>query len=157
MGFDVYFVDFQPGQSCKQVMDALEAAYDESAGFTPDADAQWNQLARRIQEVLPDAKLNVANDIRGLVQTSTGIQFLFSPCEISLHVPYWYEGAAADRVIGTLRAVASLVEDVTGLTAYDPQAEQPFLIEEPGAAQSSFQFGRAAMDALALGTDPDTR
>jgi hypothetical protein len=47
--------------------------------------------------------------------------------ELSLSVPYWYDGEQAERIVPLLRDVVTRVEQVTGLTAYDPQADAAFL------------------------------
>ena len=60
------------------------------------------------------------------------MQLTMHPGEISLTTPYWFEGNEAERVVEKLRQVSAAVEGATGLVAYDPQADAPFLSEGRG-------------------------
>jgi hypothetical protein len=73
---------------------------------------------------------------------STGIQVSIYGGELGVTAPYWYAGADAERLVGVLRAVASKIEQATGLTAYDPQAEAPFLGEGENDAVDMFDAAR---------------
>jgi hypothetical protein len=64
---------------------------------------------------------------RELTDPATGLQITMFPGELSLSVPYWYEGGEAGTIAELLRRVASSIEDETGLVAYDPQADAEFI------------------------------
>jgi hypothetical protein len=51
---------------------------------------------------------------------------------------YWHAGADAERLVRILREVAATIEQVTGLTAYDPQAAAPLLGEGEYSAARTF-------------------
>ena len=81
----------------------------------------------------------MAEDSRELSDEATGLQLSMFPGEIGLSVPYWYEGPEAERMTETLRAVARVVEEATGLVAFDPQANEPFLGGGDATAARTFQ------------------
>lgn len=161
MSYDVHFVKSRPGQSLREVMEdlseELETAAETRPELTPEAVATWNRLAPRVKEMLPDAEIDPIEYGYQVVQGATGIQLFFCPPAISLHVPYWYDGDRADQILGNLRALALVVEAETGLTAYDPQTDGPFLTGQPEASRSSFRFARKALDELRIKRRPDSK
>ena len=119
-------------------MDRLEEAVGQEAPITAGDEAMWAQVEQRVRSVLPDLESSAGASHRELTHLATGLQLSLASDEISLSVPYWYEGAEADRMTETLRAVVQAVESVTGRTAFDSQAEMPFLAGGDEAAPAAF-------------------
>jgi hypothetical protein len=65
--------------------------------------------------------------------------------ELIVTVPYWYTGSDAERVVEVLGQIAAKVEEATGLTAYDPQADAPFLGDGQSSAASTFERAHRAL------------
>jgi hypothetical protein len=107
--------------------------------------------------VIPDAKEFAGETSRELDDDATGIQLSMFAGELSLTVPYWYTGSDAERVVGVLGQIAAKVEEVTGLTAYDPQADAPFLGEGQSSAPSTFDHvHRSLRDTIQSGASSES-
>ena len=120
-------------------MAALESAAGDDL-LTPDDEATWRSIEASVKTILPDAELFADDGSRELSDEATGIQVALYPGrQVSLSVPYWYEGHEADRMIETLRDVVRAVEESTGLVAFDPQAEEPFIGGGDAIAARTFQ------------------
>ena len=126
MSFDLYFLERRPGPSWEDALDALEGGAEERS-FGPDDESRWVAVEAAFRSLIPAADVFVGDDHRELSDTETGLQLSMFPGEISLSVPYWYEGDEAEQMTETLRGVARAVEEATGLVAFDPQANEPFL------------------------------
>ena len=126
MGFDLYFLEHIPGRTWIQAMEDLEDADDGRPLSAADL-AAWERLVAALAPVLPDAAAESGDDSRALDDRATGIQVAFSPAEICVSVPSWQDGCATEPLVEVLRGVAAAIELETGLVAYDPQADQPFL------------------------------
>ncbi len=114
-----------------------------NTGQAPLAEADlelWARLELRLREVLPALELFEGERNRELSDDASGIQVSLFPGELSLTVPYWYSGPDAERLVGVLRRVASIIENESGLIAYDPQAEAPFLEAGVDTAVASFDM-----------------
>lgn len=136
MSFDLYFLRPTPGKSWEGLMAALE---DEELRPLDDTDkAQWAAIKGRLIEVLPDADNVDGDEACELTDEATAIQLILAHRELSLSVPYGYDGPDAERLVQLLRRVVTTVEQVTGLTAYDPQADAPFT--ETGHESASAVF-----------------
>lgn len=126
MGFDLYFLEHIPGRTWIQAMEDLED--DDDGRPLSDADLRaWERLVAALAPVLPDAAPGAGDESRALDDPATGIQVAFSPAEISVSVPSWVDGSETEPLGEVLRGVAAVIEGETGLVAYDPQADQPFL------------------------------
>jgi hypothetical protein len=140
MSFDLYFVSRHADQSWQDAVAALEENA-ETEGSLTDADlALWVRLEVALRDVLPASDSFHGDRSRELTDEATGIQVSLYPGELSLSVPYWYSGPDAEDLIDLLRRIAGLIEDATGLTAYDPQAEAPFLGAGAATAAGSFDM-----------------
>jgi len=126
VSFDLYFLERRPGGSWDDALAALEGG-DEGRAFRPDEESRWVAVEAAFRSLIPGAEVFVGDDHRELSDLETGLQLSMSPGEISLSVPYWYEGAGAEQMTDTLRDVVHAVEEATGLVAFDPQANEPFL------------------------------
>ena len=126
MSYDLFFLERRPGQTWEDALEALEGSADGRA-FGPEEESTWQAVEAAFRSVVPDADVFVGDDHRELSDLATGLQLSMVPGEIGLSVPYWSEGPEADQMTETLRAVARGVEEATGLVAFDPQANEPFL------------------------------
>ena len=87
----------------------------------------WSRLVEALAPVLPDAEALAGDQSRALDDGATGISVLFATDEVSVSIPVDHLTDAATTVVELLTEVVSVVEAETGLVAYDPTAEQPFL------------------------------
>jgi hypothetical protein len=147
VSFDIYFVDRQPGQSWADAVpnsDADEVDLDPQP-LKAAALATWDRVKTALAPVLPNAEEFAVEVNRELNDDATGIQVSIFGGDLTLMVPYWYSGPDAERLVGILHEVAAKVEQVTGLTAYDPQADAPFLGEGENSAAATFSRVRRAL------------
>ena len=154
MIFDLFFLTRAPGQSWEDAHEALGEA-GEPAGLSPERRALWDRIVTELVPVLPEAEGVVDDRSAELDDDATGLQLFIYDTELALSVPYWHAGEEADRVVALLTDVVQVVERVTGLTAYDPQAEMPFL--QGGSEQASGSMSRIAdslRDGSLLGAVP---
>ena len=91
MSFDLYFLERRPGGSWDDALAALEGG-DEGRAFGPDEESRWVAVEAAFRSLIPGAEVFVGDDHRELSDLETGLQLSMSPGEISLNVPYWYEG-----------------------------------------------------------------
>jgi signal peptidase I len=125
MSFDLYFLRQTSGKSWQDLMDALEQG---ELSVLDDSDrARWEVIKAQLTHVLPNAEHFDGEEACELSDGATGIQLLLAHGELSLSVPYWYDGPEAERLVPLLRRVVTTVEQITGLTAYDPQADARFV------------------------------
>jgi hypothetical protein len=154
MSFDLYFLSREPGQSWDDVMEALEENAQSERPFDDAALATWERVKTALSSLLPNAEESVGERHRELTDEVTAIQVSMFSGELSLTVPYWHTGAEAERVVGMLRDVAVAVEEATGLTAYDPQADAPFLGEGEHSAAGTFDRTHASLAERVRGDLP---
>jgi hypothetical protein len=145
MSFDLYFLALGPGETWQEAMDRLEKAAASPAGLDDQDLAQWDAVRAVVKPLLPGAEEFSGDGRRELSDGGSGIQLALSHGELSLTIPYWYSGPEAHAMVERLRAVAAAVEGVTQLTAYDPQADAPFLGEGEQTAVATFDQVEAAL------------
>jgi hypothetical protein len=154
MSFDLHFLSPEPGQSWEEAMEALEAAAEEERPLDDASLATWDRIKAAVTGTLPDATEHVGERHREVSDEATGIQLSMFTGELSLTLQYWYSGPDAERVVGLLREVVAAVEGATGLTAYDPQADAPFLGGgEHSAASTLDRTRRAVADVISRDAD----
>jgi hypothetical protein len=146
VSFDLYFLKPAPGETWQDAMDALEEHADDDEPLTEDHVALWTQLEQRARALLGDVEVFGTERHRELNHDSTGLQLSMSRSELSLTVPYWYDGPQALELHESLRQLAEAVEQVTGRTAYDPQGDRPFLEGGPDDTAETFQRVRDFVD-----------
>src|SRR5262245_26076265 len=127
MSFDLYFLVLGPGETWQEARDRLEEAAASPTGLDDQDLAQWDAVRAAVGPLLPGAEEFSSDGRRELSDDGSGIQLALSHAELSLTVPYWYSGPEAQAMVERLRAVTAAVERATQLTAYDPQADAPFL------------------------------
>jgi hypothetical protein len=129
VSYDIYFLKRQPGQSWDDALEQREEASDDST-LTPELLAAWDRIVSRARDLLGEIELFENEDGRELSQESTGIQASLFGDEVTIAVPYWHTGDQATKVLGSVYALAEVIEHETGLDAYDPQVDRP-LAETP--------------------------
>lgn len=144
MSFDIYFLP--RGVPWDESMEALEAAAEEDRILSEGELTSWGRVESRLRAILPNAELFVGEQSRELSDDETGIQLSQYGAEISLTVPYWYDGESADRIVERLVSICGAVEEETGLVGYDPQADEPFLSGGSFSATASFDNVRDAFE-----------
>ena len=143
MSFDLYFLARAPGQNWEDAVAALEDL--PEVPLTEEDVLLWHRLESEIRQILPEVEPFEGERNRELTHDETGIQISFFHRELSLSVPYWHSGPEAEALIARLRQVVSVIERVSGLTAYDPQAEAPFLGEGDQVASVTFDMADRAL------------
>lgn len=153
MSFDLYFVVPPAGGDWSSV---LEGADSGPEVLDVARLAAWERIVPEVTEMLGGVELFGDDSFRELSHVETGIELSMYPAEIALTVPYWYDGEGAAGIDQMLRDVAVIVERETGLVAYDPQTEAPFLGVAPEQVVEAFGVARVALgDAIAAATIPD--
>ena len=150
--FDLYFVSYPGDGDWGGVMLALERSPGRTKPFADDDHELWQKMVARVGQLLPGSEIRSIAGMHELTHAGTGIQFSFVPGGIVLTVPYWYPGAEAERLVRLLQRIARALEADTGLIAYDPQAEAPFLAYGAGSAAATFQ--QACPAGVGLGRLP---
>ena len=98
----------------------------------------WGRLTTALVGAMPDAVLSEDERSRSLVDGGA-VELLMFPGEISLSAPYWFDGDEASGILNRMKDIAREVEAVTGLVAYDPQADAAFLDAGVAVGAASFE------------------
>lgn len=150
MSFDLFLVRPPDDGDWDAAMDRHGERSGPSEGFDEDDERRWAEIRRSVSAILPEVEESGSDTVHELTAPSFGLQVFMYPGETGLSVPYWYEHEEAERIVGVLRDLATELERITGLTAYDPQSGGPFL--SGGIAQAAPTFDRVA-GAMAVGGD----
>ena len=100
---------------------------DDDRPLSPADLEVWSRLVEALAPVLPDAEPCVGDGSRALDDDATGISLLYATDEVSVSVPIDHRPGAPAEIIDLVTRVVTVVEAETGLVAYDPLADQPFL------------------------------
>ena len=150
VSFDLYFLSLRPGETLRSALARQEEAAGAQAALDEADLARWDSVQAGVLALLPDAGIFQADAHRELSDDATGVQVSLFHGELSLTVPYWYNGPDAQRLVALMRRVVLAIEEATGLTAYDPQADAPFIGSGDGVAAGTFD---RVHDALVSRTD----
>ena len=131
MSYDIFFVRRDPGQSFEDALGELEDSMDEGdlGELTDDDLARWAALVPEARAVLGEVDVEDDDNRRALIARATGIELTLVGGEIEVHVPS-SSGIDSLALMETVHELARVVEDVTGLEGYDPQAGMPISGEE---------------------------
>jgi len=135
MSYDLLFARVAEGQTWADFL-AAESETDES----PLDPQTWRRIVTRVREILPGATESDGE----LDDEQTAIQLCCQADAAQLHVPYWYAGEAARRVVTLMYRIAAVVAEETGLTGYDPQVEAPVTAHRIDDAVAAFDGVAAA-------------
>jgi hypothetical protein len=141
VGYDIYFVRRDPGESFEDALELLEDSYDEGdpGPLTTVELEQWEVLLPQAQEIMGLVEVFEDDRTRELLGVDTGIQLSLFAGEVSVTVPYEHGEDAALAVMHKVYALARAVEDATGLEGYDPQLEEPVFLHHLAAAAARLQ------------------
>lgn len=145
MSFDLYFLTRGPDETWQDAMERLEDAAASPAELDEEHLARWDSVRTHVRPLLPGAEEVAGESHRELSDDASGIQVSLSHGELSLSIPYWYSGPDAEALVARLRAVVVAVEGATGLTAYDPQADAPFVGGGDRTAAATFDAAQVAL------------
>lgn len=157
MAYVVHFLALEPGTDWVDALEAQERAADDLEALTP-ADGvdivrpDWWRIASLTCRVLPGAELRRTRRGLTFVDRASGIVLDLAAAEILLSLPYRHDEARALEVLRLAQGIARFVEEETGLTAFDPQIQRPFLESEEGLSRGAAMIvstKRALAEAVA--------
>jgi hypothetical protein len=125
VSYDIYFLNLRPGQSWDEALDELEARNEDVVEglVTPELIQAWDRIVPQARELLGEIDLFETGETCEFSHKATGIQASVFIDEVAITVPYWHTGDEAGRVLGTVYALAAIIERETGTQGYDPQVE----------------------------------
>ncbi|NUR72361.1 MAG: hypothetical protein HOU81_16220 [Hamadaea sp.] len=138
MSYDLIFARLAEGQSWEDFL-----AAEPDGADAPLDPVTWRRVVQRVREILPGATESGDE----LDHEETAIQLYCQADTAQLHVPYWYTGDAARRVVTLLYRVAAVVAEEAGLTAFDPQVEAPVTAQRIDDAVAAFDSVAASFAA----------
>ncbi|MFB7473561.1 hypothetical protein [Kitasatospora sp. NPDC056184] len=118
MSYDVSFLDLRRYPS---VSEAIEAREGQSSAVPQELAEAWQRITPRALELLGDAEVGAKASWLGIGHDPSGLQLSAYGAHVSMSVPYWHRGEQAERVMALVYGLAGIVEEETGLSAYDPQ------------------------------------
>lgn len=144
MSYDIYFVRRASGQSWEDALDAMDE--DDVKANERSSPEHWGGVVSSVRDILGD--VSVIEDSRAWEiddRGGTEIQVsCFDAHEWSVTVPYWSSGEAARQIAVQLRAVSRIIQDVTGLEAYDPQTETAVMSDTWTPEKAALVFDQVA-------------
>ena len=142
VSYDICFLKRDPGQSWKEVMDAME---EQSTGHQVlTCPPNWDQVVSGVREVLGEVSVLENPPAWEIDHEQTAIQVSCFSGEWSISVPYWSNGEAAVKIAKYLRAIAEIVQAATRLEAYDPQVGEAVTSDEWTVRQAASVFDHVA-------------
>ncbi|WP_380283694.1 hypothetical protein [Kitasatospora purpeofusca] len=118
MSYDVSFLDLRRYPS---VSEAIEAGEGRSSTVPQELGEAWRRITPRALELLGDAELGGNESWLGIGHGPSGLQLSAYGANVMMNVPYWHQGEEAEKVMALVYGLAAIVEEETGLSAYDPQ------------------------------------
>jgi hypothetical protein len=127
VSYDIYFLNRRPDQSWDEALEELEEDQDvEVEGLVPpELIEAWDRIVPRARGLLGEIELFENGETCELTHHATGIQASVFIDEVAITVPYWHTGDEAERILGSVYALAAMIEHETGMEGYDPQVERP--------------------------------
>jgi hypothetical protein len=121
VSYDLSFVRKTPDESWA---DALAADEDDDQTAEPDERA-WAQIVKGVPEIVPALAAGIGGEGFALDDEHSGIQLSLEARTAEITVPYWYRGPEALKIVRTIYALGTLIEEATGLFGYDFQLDLP--------------------------------
>lgn len=125
MSYDITLVRRRRGQDWEDAVDeAVERAGDDPE-LGDERRRQWAQIERAVRDLVGDVDSAVDETVAELAHPKSGLQVSLFAHEAAVSYPYWDhpDRQAFHRLVAD---VVRIVEKVTGLSAYDPQAGAAF-------------------------------
>ncbi|MFD6907308.1 hypothetical protein [Streptomyces sp. NPDC060077] len=132
MSYDIYFLNRRDGQSWDEVLETMEGAAEDSEPIPARLLEAWDRIVPQARALLGGVDVTeYEQESRDLSHSDTGIHLSVFGDEVSITVPYWHAGNDAAGVLGKVFTLSAIVEEETGLTAYDPQVDRPLADASP--------------------------
>ncbi|MEU7692537.1 hypothetical protein [Microbispora hainanensis] len=145
MSYDLYFIKREPGQSWDDALEAREEALEEHEDDLPLDIEVRERIVSRVRGVLGEVDVLENPPVWEINHEATGIQLGYCEGQWHMTAPYWAHGEDAAYVVRTMRVLAPITEQETGLECYDPQLEQPLSDIDPSdTARAVATFDRVA-------------
>ncbi|WP_380168843.1 hypothetical protein [Jannaschia sp. R86511] len=125
MSYDILFVPRRPDQSWEDALDEAEGTDVLSVAVPPHRREQWDRIVAALRRRLGEVEESVQDDALEATHVASGLQVSLFPDEAAVTFPYWQRSDVAafhDQVVD----VVGLVEQQTGLSAWDAQTDAPF-------------------------------
>jgi hypothetical protein len=125
MTYDITLVPHRPGQDWEQAVEQATQRTEAEPELDDRRRQQWREIERRVRGLVGDVDSTLDETAGELAHPSTGLQVSLFSHEAAVSYPYWDQ---SDQQ-GFHRFVADVVravEEVTGLSAYDPQTGREF-------------------------------
>jgi len=124
VSYDITLVRRRPGQSWDDAFEAAERQ--QNAPLRPEQLAIWPRIERRVAEILGEGTESAVDPTAAeLTHMSTGVQVTLFAGEAAVTYPYW-EQPDPERFHRQVADVVAVVEEETGLSAYDQQSAEAF-------------------------------
>ncbi len=148
VGYDIYFVRRDPGQSFEDALEDTEDSYahGDPGPLTEVELEQWERILPRARSILGEVEEFADASTRELSHPATGVQLSIFRGEISITVPYDQSGVDEVEVMEKVYGLARAVEIETGLEGYDPQLGEPIRDALGASFRPTPRSGRAAAD-----------
>jgi hypothetical protein len=128
MSYDICFLRRDPGQTFEDALDVLDAL--DELPEVPINPAHWDQVVCGVRELLGEVSVLGDPPELEILHEQTAIQVSCFSGDWSISVPYWSSGEAAAKIASYLRSIAEIVQNATGIEAYDPQLGQAVVSDE---------------------------
>jgi len=153
MAYAVHFLALAPGAHWVDALEALEQVDHKDDPRTKDAAvdivrADWWRIASSMRRILPRIELRRTRQGLTCVDPSSGLVLDLEVREILLSLPYRSDEGRARDTLALAQRIAQVIEDETGLQAFDAQLEEPFLGVD-GGLERGVQLICATQRALA--------
>jgi hypothetical protein len=133
VGYDIYFVRRDPGETFEDALESTEDTFQGDPGPLTSVELeQWERLVPRARVLLGDVEEFGDETSRELSSPAAGILLSLVRGEASIAVRPG-PGSDALTVMERVYALARIVEDETGLEGYDPQLGAPVSAADDGA------------------------
>ncbi|MEQ8766193.1 MAG: hypothetical protein RL885_19910 [Planctomycetota bacterium] len=138
MSYDVYFVRREAGQSWDQ---AVEGEEDEER---PWPAIEREELASKIRQHCPHIEEWRGRGSIELTDLDTGMQVFLYGSSAGMCIAYSHDGPDTERVMRTAFEVARIIEESSGLSAYDPQAGRGLFEGEQPEREAAAEMGQTS-------------
>jgi hypothetical protein len=137
VGYDIYFVRRDPGETFEDALESTEDTFQGDPGPLTSVELeQWERLVPRARALLGDVEEFGDATSRELSSPAAGILLSLVRGEASIAVRPG-PGIDALTVMEQVYALARIVEDETGLEGYDPQLGAPLSAADDGVGSRS--------------------
>lgn len=132
MAYVVHFLALEPGTHWVDALEAQEREQARNGARLGDRLADivrtdWWRIASMMRRMLPDVELRRTRAGLTFVDRSSGLVLDLEHAEIALSLPFRPDESRALAELSLARRLAAIIEEETGLVAFDVQLGEPFL------------------------------